>query len=117
MKFLIDAQLPKRLALWLSEAGHDARHTLDLPLANRTPDGDIITNSMHEKRIVVTKDDDFVQSFLISGKPEYLLLVSTGNISNAVLEQLVRANFPAIENAFRKSRFVELTRVALIIHE
>jgi predicted nuclease of predicted toxin-antitoxin system len=38
MNFLIDAQLPRRFVVWLREAGHDALHTLDLPLKNRTPD-------------------------------------------------------------------------------
>jgi hypothetical protein len=38
MKFLIDAQLPRRFVVWLTEAGHDALHTLDLPLKNQTPD-------------------------------------------------------------------------------
>jgi len=27
MRFLVDAQLPKHLAEWLNEAGHDAVHT------------------------------------------------------------------------------------------
>jgi hypothetical protein len=31
MKFLVDAQLPRRLANWLNEAGHDTLHTFDLP--------------------------------------------------------------------------------------
>jgi predicted nuclease of predicted toxin-antitoxin system len=31
MKFLVDAQLPRRLTYRLREAGHDALHTLDLP--------------------------------------------------------------------------------------
>jgi predicted nuclease of predicted toxin-antitoxin system len=31
MKFLVDAQLPRRFCGWLTEAGHDALHTLDLP--------------------------------------------------------------------------------------
>lgn len=117
MKFLVDAQLPKRFTAWLSEAGHDARHTLDLPLGNRTPDEEIIACALLQTRIVVTKDDDFVQSFLVSGKPAYLLLISTGNITNGALEKLVRDNLPAIENAFLKARFVELTRAALVIHE
>lgn len=117
MKFLIDAQLPNRLATWLSEAGYDARHTLDLPLGNRTPDEEVIACAMLQGRIVVTKDDDFVQSFLISGKPPYLLLISTGNITNMALERLVRTNLPAIKSAFHKARFVELTRGTLIIHE
>jgi predicted nuclease of predicted toxin-antitoxin system len=42
MKFLIDAQLPRRLAHQLSSAGYDAIHTLDLPNGNRTSDADII---------------------------------------------------------------------------
>jgi predicted nuclease of predicted toxin-antitoxin system len=31
MKFMVDAQLPRKFVIWLSEAGHDALHTLDLP--------------------------------------------------------------------------------------
>jgi predicted nuclease of predicted toxin-antitoxin system len=38
MRFLVDAQLPRRLAAWLSETGFDTVHTLDLPFGNRTPD-------------------------------------------------------------------------------
>ena len=30
MKFLVDAQLPKRLALLLNDLGYDVIHTLDL---------------------------------------------------------------------------------------
>jgi predicted nuclease of predicted toxin-antitoxin system len=37
MKFLVDAHLPKQLTAELNVAGHDALHTLDLPLKNRTP--------------------------------------------------------------------------------
>ena len=32
MKFLVDAQLPIRLARFLQASGHDAIHTLDLPI-------------------------------------------------------------------------------------
>jgi len=41
MKFLIDAQLPKLLADFLSEQGFNTIHTLDLPLANATSDTEI----------------------------------------------------------------------------
>ena len=82
MKFLIDAQLPHRLVYWLRERGHDARHTLDLPNGNRTSDAEINEISVREQRIVVTKDADFVNSFVIRGEPYKLLLISTGNITN-----------------------------------
>lgn len=116
MRFLVDAQLPLRLAQWLSQAGHDARHTLDLPQGNRTLDGDVVAIAVREERIVVTKDSDFVQTFLLSGQPR-LLLISTGNISNANLEELLHGSLAAIEQAFATHRFVEVGRTALLIHE
>lgn len=116
MRFLIDAQLPKRLANWLIEAGQDAVHTLDLPRKNLTTDREIIVRAQQEGRIVVTKDADFVRSFLITGEP-LLLLISTGNMNNAALEKILRANLVGIEAAFATSRFVEITANALVVHE
>jgi predicted nuclease of predicted toxin-antitoxin system len=61
MKFIVDAQLPRRIARELAASGqHDAVHTLDLPAGNHTSDGDIIASAIRESRIVVTKDRDFV---------------------------------------------------------
>jgi predicted nuclease of predicted toxin-antitoxin system len=116
MKFLVDAQLPKRFANWLNEAGHDALHTLELPRKNRTTDQEVIARAKRDGRIVVSKDADFVQTFLVTGDPS-LLLISTGNISNAELEKVLRANLAGIEAAFVSSRFVEITGDALVVHE
>ena len=69
MKFLVDAQLPRRLVYRLQEAGHDAIHTLDLPLGNRSPDRVINEISKLEQRIVITKDADFVNSFTLITNP------------------------------------------------
>ncbi|HWN99675.1 MAG TPA: DUF5615 family PIN-like protein [Blastocatellia bacterium] len=96
MKFLIDAQLPRRLVKRFREAGFEAIHTLDLPLGNRTSDVEINDLSMREKYVVVTKDADFVSSFHLHHRPNKLLLVSTGNISNPELEELFAANI--VEN-------------------
>jgi predicted nuclease of predicted toxin-antitoxin system len=54
MRFLIDAQLPRRLCTWLREAGHDVIHTLDLPLGNATPDSVVLSIAQAENRVVVT---------------------------------------------------------------
>ena len=70
MKFLVDAQLPRRLAYRLREAGHDAVHTLDLAGGNRTSDATILETAEREQRIVVTKDADFVNSFFLTHRPE-----------------------------------------------
>ncbi|HMM76018.1 MAG TPA: DUF5615 family PIN-like protein [Gammaproteobacteria bacterium] len=68
MKFLVDAQLPLRFVGWLRQHGHDAVHTLDLPLGNRTPDSEIVARAISEARIAVTKDSDFVRTFLLTGR-------------------------------------------------
>ena len=41
MKFLVDAQLPKRFALLLNDLGYDVIHTLDLPDKNAASDVEI----------------------------------------------------------------------------
>ena len=75
MKFVVDAQLPRRLARELAASGHDAVHTLDFPAGNRTQDKDIVALAVREDRLVVTKDNDFVASFLLRGTPPKLLLI------------------------------------------
>jgi predicted nuclease of predicted toxin-antitoxin system len=116
MKFIVDAQLPRRLALELSGLGHEAVHTLDFPSGNRTSDADIITAAIRENRVVVTKDNDFVATFLLRGVPPKLLLITTGNISNDALSKLLAANIVALESALAKHDFVELSATTLVIH-
>ena len=50
MNFIVDAQLPRRLAGWLIAAGCDAVHTLDLPDGNRTTDLQVIDVAERERR-------------------------------------------------------------------
>jgi predicted nuclease of predicted toxin-antitoxin system len=116
MKFVVDAQLPRRLAQELVASGHDVTHTLDLPLGNRTPDGDIAALAIREGRVVVTKDSDFVTWFLLRGAPPKLLLISTGNIPNDALSRLITANLTALEKALAEHDFVELGTATITIH-
>jgi predicted nuclease of predicted toxin-antitoxin system len=116
MTFIVDAQLPRRPARELAAAGNDAAHTLDLAKKNRTPDGEITAIAKFENRVVVTKDEDFVTSYLLHGAPPKLLLVSTGNISNDALSHLVAANLTAVVVALSQHDFVELNASALTIH-
>lgn len=116
MKFLVDAQLPRRLALQLNALGHDAVHTLDLPAGNQTSDSDILVCARQSDRVVITKDSDFVTSFLLSGEPKQLLLVSTGNLPNTELEAMFASNHEALVNALAENAFVELNRTSLVVH-
>jgi len=117
MKFLIDAQLPKRFCIWIEAFGYETKHTLDLPEGNRTSDNNIIDIAECEEWVVVSKDDDFVQSYLINRRPSKLLFVATGNISNTDLEKIIRANLVAIAEAFTENNFIEISREIIVIHE
>lgn len=116
MKFLVDAQLPRRLATQLRRSGHEAIHTLDLPLGNRTTDLAISELSLTGHYVVVTKDSGFVESFVLHRKPWKLLLVSTGNIRNSDLEGLFQSNVSRIVEGFKTLSFIELGRRNVIFH-
>ena len=110
----MDAQLPRRAAGWLVNAGCDAVHTLDLPDGNRTTDQQVIDLADREGRAVVTKDADFVDSHLLRSRPAKLLLISTGNISNRGLEALMVPLIADIIREFQTHAFLELGPLGLI---
>jgi len=117
MRLLVDAQLPRRLCSHLRLYGHDVMHTLDLPSGNRTTDAEIIQIADREERIVVTKDEDFVQSFWLKKQPQRLLLIATGNIGSAELAQLTCSALPAVVTAFATSRYIEISHTSMIVHK
>jgi len=112
MTFLIDG-----LAYWLRRQGYEAIHTLDLPNGNRTQDSEINAMSIENKWIVISKDSDFVDSFLIQQKPYKLLLLATGNMTNIELEKLFFSCFEEIATLFQSYRFIELSCYTIVIHQ
>jgi predicted nuclease of predicted toxin-antitoxin system len=116
MKFIVDAQLPKRLAYWIKDQGHDVIHTLDLPSQNLTEDGVIIRLSVEQQRVVISKDSDFYEHYILKGTPHKLLMVTTGNIVNKRLIELFQHNFPKICELLESNTIVELNNTELIVH-
>lgn len=117
MRFLVNAHLPRMLVNHLKEKGRDAIHTRDLPRGNRSVDSEIISGSVSEQRILITKDSDFVDSFLLRRQPFKLLLITTGNIANKDLVPLLLRNLEQIETAFEQYSYIEISRTKLIFHE
>lgn len=100
MRFVVDAQLPRSLCLWLQRQGHEAVHTLDLPEGNSTSDLNIIDFADKQNRVVITKDNDFVNFRIVKGKPEKILLITTGNIRNKALIRIFENNFEVLSSLF-----------------
>ena len=117
MRFLVDAQLPPRLAHQLRRAGHDALHGESLPNGNRSSDVEITSAADAEDRVVITKDRDFRDGHLLRGSPRRLLMVTTGNISNDQLLAAVATNLSRIVAALEEVRFAEMTAESLVVHD
>jgi len=74
VKVIVDARFPKGLSDFFVTKQVDSRHALELTGKNATPDQKIIHSADQEKRIVITKDSDFIGKFIRFEK--------TGRISN-----------------------------------
>ncbi|MDE0471921.1 MAG: DUF5615 family PIN-like protein [Ekhidna sp.] len=114
IKFIVDAQLPKRIADFLIDNGYDSIHTLDLENKNRTKDKEIIENSIQENRIVIAKDYDFLESFILKEEPQKLIIVKTGNISNNELMKLFSTYLDTIIKMITGSNLVEIHKDKII---
>ena len=114
MKFIIDAQLPYGIALFLRDKGFDAIHTNDLPDREFTKDTQIRSIAVAENRIVITKDYDFIDSYILRKIPEKLLIVTTGNIKNKQMFDIWRNNWELIVDLFETCNLVELSNYDVI---
>lgn len=65
MKFIVDAQLPRKLSAFFKDKGYDCMHTLDLLNKNASSDEYISEISIAQSRIVISKDDDFYNRYFM----------------------------------------------------
>jgi predicted nuclease of predicted toxin-antitoxin system len=100
----------------LSAQNIESKHTLDLPKKNATPDSEIIRYADEENRIVISKDSDFLDNYILDGSPKKLLIVSTGNINNRNLIQLFEKNLETLKSLFEKNSVIEINEEEIQIH-
>jgi predicted nuclease of predicted toxin-antitoxin system len=110
MKFLIDAQLPPSLKELFLTKGYDCIHTFDLELGNNTPDNIINKISVEEKRILITKDSDFFQSFIIKKEPYKLIFVKLGNTSKNELLNFFSDKFSEIISTIQEEDMMLISK-------
>jgi predicted nuclease of predicted toxin-antitoxin system len=78
--FLVDAQLPPVLAEWVATGTHKATHGLE-----RAKDETIWGHARDENAVLMTKDEDFADHWLLSDRPVPLIWIRKGNCSNRAL--------------------------------
>jgi predicted nuclease of predicted toxin-antitoxin system len=68
VKFLVDANLPPRLCVWLRSQRHEAEHLFDRNLLTVT-DTQIWERGRLESLVIFSKDTDFYDRALLYGAP------------------------------------------------
>ncbi|MCF8246048.1 MAG: DUF5615 family PIN-like protein [Saprospiraceae bacterium] len=115
MKFLIDEQLPISLVKWLAGQGFDVIHATALGKNMKISDKDVCRESITNQRVVISKDIDFLNSFLIKKEPWKLIYLTTGNISNKYLLALFQSNLNQIIDLFDKANVVEMSQQNILV--
>lgn len=110
MIFLLDAQLPPSLKYVFISKGYHCIHTLDLDQGNMTTDKEINSISVTKKFILITKDSDFYESFIIKNEPYKLILVKLGNTSRKELIHFFETNFTEIIESIKTENMVLLNK-------
>jgi len=78
LRFLVDAQLPPALARWIADRGHQAEHVLDVGL-QAAGDTAVWEHARQEAAVIVSKDEDFVDRWLLTDAPATLIWIRRGN--------------------------------------
>jgi len=96
MKFLLDAQLPPSLKEVFISKVITVFIRLIWTLVIIHPDKVINELSIKENLVLITKDSDFYESFIIKNEPYKLILVKLGNTSRKELILFFEDHFTEI---------------------
>lgn len=95
MKFLLDANLPARLAQEFIDAGHHCDHMEDLS-PRFAPDTTVARIANQSGAVLVSRDADFVQFSRDGLLTVPFIWVRLGNLRRAALAAAIRARLPAL---------------------
>lgn len=108
MRFLVDNQLPRQLVRYLEERGHDAVHVVGIGL-EAADDVIVWIRAFEDRRVVISKDEDF---FFLANRPGdagSLLWLRIGNCRKEALFAVLDRSLGTIVEAFASGqRIVEL---------
>lgn len=97
MKFLCDVHISYKIVNFLIGVGFETIHVNSILDKWFTKDEDICKFADENNMIVLTKDSDFKNSFLIRRTPQKLIKISLGNISNNDLINVLEKNLELIQ--------------------
>lgn len=106
MKFLCDVHISYRIVRHIEYLGYEAFHVNEILNKWNTKDKDICIYADKNDLIVLTKDSDFRNSFLISGTPNKLVKINLGNVSTNALRDIISENIESMKLLYSKGAFM-----------
>lgn len=111
MKFLCDVHISYKVVHYLKEQSFEAVHVNEILDKWYTKDSDICFYADQNDLIIISKDVDFKDSFLLKNTPKKLVKINLGNISTDALINSLSVNLHAIEKLNSAGKFmVELDK-------
>lgn len=108
MNFLDDAQLPPTLSRWILSQNHQATHVFDIGL-QAADDPAIWERARTEDTVIISKDEDFVDHWILSDQPVSLVWIRKGNCSNRALLAWLEPLWPdVVKRLDQGEKFIEL---------
>ena len=104
MEFLCDVHISIRIAKSIEDLGYKCEHVNRILNKWNTTDDEITSYVDNKNLILITKDQDFRNSFLLHSKPNKLIKIDLGNISNENLLKTIEEIMPLIENVNRENK-------------
>ena len=106
MKFLCDVHISYKVVRHLRSLGYEASHVNEILDRWHTKDQDICAYADENDLIVITKDSDFKNGFLINNTPKKLVKINLGNISTSALIEVISGNLSAIQSLNASGEFM-----------
>ena len=108
MRFLVDAQLPPGLAIYLSRRGFPSEHVSHIGLRG-AHDLSIWKHAVENGFVLMTKDEDFIILARQRVRGPQVVWIRLGNITNAALQAALDPLLDEIVNGLRAGeRLIEV---------
>ncbi|MBK5214947.1 MAG: DUF5615 family PIN-like protein [Flavobacteriaceae bacterium] len=104
MEFLCDVHISIKIAKSIEDLGYKCEHVNRILKKWNTTDEEIINYVGKNNLILITKDQDFRNSFLLNSTPNKLIKIDLGNISNEDFLKIITNLLPMIYNVNRENK-------------
>ncbi|MPR32660.1 DUF5615 family PIN-like protein [Salmonirosea aquatica] len=100
MKALCDVHIAFKVVYFLQKNGIETKHVNELPNGCFTADPEICDFADQGDYVMITKDADFLDSFLLQKSPRKLLKINLGNITTSRLIAILEENIDYLKSFF-----------------